>query len=144
MSKRQQIIKLLQEFGPMTQREIADQLDMGVDLVRGYIGALRQRKPGVLYIHSYRRDEDGGRLYPRALWAAGRRKDAERLPRLTKPEYNKRGKDKMRRRPASIFHVAGLANATNAVMQSFNQKFQGPHEVHEVRAREVDRARNQG
>lgn len=139
MTKRQQIIDLLKQLGPMTQREIADQLGLDADLVRGYIGALRQQKPGVLYIHSYRRDEDGGCLYPRALYAVGKRKDAERLPRLTKAEYNKRGKDKMRLRPASIFHV-GLANATNAEKKFFNQKFQRSHEVHEVRAREVDRA----
>lgn len=112
MSVRQQIIQLLSVEGPMTQREIAEALGLDHDTLRGYIGALRQKRPGVLYVHSYRRDEDGGRLYPRALWAVGNRRDAKRLEPLPKSVYNKRGKDKMKTRVASIFHL-GSVNKTN-------------------------------
>jgi hypothetical protein len=112
MSVRQQIIDLLTASGPMTQREMAEELGLDVDLLRGYIGALRQRRPGVLYVHSYRRDEDGGRLYPRALWAVGDKPDAKRIKPLPKAVYNKRGKDKMKTRVASVFHL-GVVNKTN-------------------------------
>lgn len=122
MSLRQQIIDLLTELGPLTQREIADQLGMDIDDVRGYIGSLRQRRPGVLYVHSYRRDADGGRLYPRALWAAGDQPDAPRIRRLSKSEYNRRGKLAMKRRIASVFHL-GMVNTNNAAKRSFNDSF---------------------
>lgn len=112
MSVRQQIIDLLTASGPMTQRELAEELGLEIDLLRGYIGALRQRSPGVLYVHSYRRDEDGGRLYPRALWAVGNEPDAKRPKPLPKTVYNKRGKDKMKTRVASVFHL-GVVNKTN-------------------------------
>jgi hypothetical protein len=112
MSVRRQIVDLLTSEGPMTQREMADQLGIDIDLLRGYIGALRCKKPAVLYVHSYRRDEDGGRLYPRALWAVGNQPDAKRPKPLPKSVYNKRGKDKMKKRVASIFHL-GSVNKTN-------------------------------
>lgn len=100
---RQQIVDLLKELGPMTMREIADQLRIDLDRIRSFIGSTRQKKPGVIYIQSYRRDEDGGRLYPRALWAAGNLPDAKRPPKLGHPEYNRRARKK--KKVASIFHL---------------------------------------
>lgn len=116
MSIRQRIMELLEE-GPMTMRELAEAIGVEPDVVKGYIGSLRQRTPGVLYIHSYRRDEDGGRLYPRALWALGNSPDAKRPKPLPRSEYNRRGKAKMKTRVASIFHVA-LANKPNYVKRN--------------------------
>lgn len=89
----------------MTMREIADQLKTDIDHIRCFIGSVRQKKPGVIYIHSYRRDEDGGRLYPRALWAAGNLPDAKRLPRLEKKETSRRARLKRKKAVASIFHL---------------------------------------
>lgn len=94
---------LLKELGPMTMREIADQLRIDLDRIRSFIGSTRQKKPGVIYIQSYRRDEDGGRLYPRAVWAAGNLPDAKRPPKLGHPEYNRRARKK--KKVASIFHL---------------------------------------
>ena len=102
---RQKIIDLLTELGPMTMREIADQLKTDINQVRCFIGSVRQKKPGVIYIQSYRRDEDGGRLYPRALWAAGNLPDAKRPPKLGHPEYNRRARLKKKKAVASIFHL---------------------------------------
>lgn len=89
----------------MTMREIADQLKTDVDTIRHFLGALRCKRPGVIYIQSYRRDEDGGRLYPRALWAAGNLPDAKRLPRLEKKETSRRARLKRKKAVASIFHL---------------------------------------
>lgn len=90
----------------MTMREIADQLKTDVDTIRHFLGALRCKRPGVIYIHSYRRDEDGGRLYPRALWAAGNLPDAKRLPRLDKKETSRRARLKRKKLVASVFHLS--------------------------------------
>lgn len=102
---RQKIIALLTELGPMTMREIADQLKTDLDRIRSFVGSTRQKKPGVIYIQSYRRDEDGGRLYPRAVWAAGNLPDAKRPPKLGRPEYNRRSRKKKKKAVASIFHL---------------------------------------
>lgn len=89
----------------MTMREIADQLKTNIDRIRNFIGSVRAKKPGVIYIQSYRRDEDGGRLYPRAVWAAGNRPDAKRLPRLDKKETSRRARLKRKKLVASVFHL---------------------------------------
>lgn len=102
---RQKIVDILTELGPMTMREIADQLKTDLDRIRSFIGSTRQKKPGVIYIQSYRRDEDGGRLYPRAVWAAGNRPDAKKPPKLGHPEYNRRARKKRKKAVASIFHL---------------------------------------
>lgn len=107
-SMRQKILHSLSD-GPLTMREIADQIGSDIDSVRCAIGSLRNRNPRILHIHSYRRDTDGGRLYPRAVWALGAGKDAKRPPKLTSSEYNKRAKTKRRVCLASIFHI-GLVN----------------------------------
>lgn len=127
MSVRQKILDLLTTYGPMTQREIAYELKLDMEYVRGYIGAIRQKKPRVLYVHSYRRDEDGGRLYPRALWAVGDKPDAKRLPRLSKTQYNKRGKAKMKHQVASIFHTA-FVNKNNTKKLSVSRSFGASNE----------------
>ena len=101
----------------MTVRELAEAVRAEPEIIKGYIGSLRQRRPGVLYIHGYRRDEDGGRLYPRALWALGNLPDAKRPKPLPRKEYNRRGKAKMKTRVASVFHIA-LANKPNHVKRN--------------------------
>ena len=102
---RQKIVDLLTELGPMTMREIADQLKIDLDRIRSFIGSTRQKKPGVIYIQSYRRDEELGRLYPRAVWAAGNLPDAKKPPKLGHPEYNRRARKKRKKAVASIFHL---------------------------------------
>lgn len=122
------IVDLLTEFGPMTMREIADQLKTDVDRIRCFIGSVRQKKPGVIYIHSYRRDEDGGRLYPRALWAAGNRPDAKRPPKLGHQEYNRRARLKKKTVVASIFHFH-LRHENNQAKLNLSKTFNAS-EVH--------------
>lgn len=106
MTYRQRILDLLAEHGPMTLRELAHDIGISADLLRCYVGSLRQRRPGVIYIDSYRRDEDGGRLYPRALYALGNKPDAKRPKKLTQSEYNRRAREKAKVRVASVFHLA--------------------------------------
>lgn len=125
---RQKIVSLLTELGPMTMREIADQLKIDLDRVRNFIGATREKKQGVIYIQSYRRDEDGGRLYPRAVWAVGNLPDAERPPKLGRSEYNRRFKIKKKKAVASIFHLH-LKYENNQAKLNLSKTFNAP-EVH--------------
>lgn len=120
---RQLIIETLTAHGPMTMREIAEELGADIDALRGFIGSIRQKKPGVIYIHSWRRDTDGGRLYPRALWAAGSHKDARRPQKLGRSEYNRRAREKRKACIPSIFHV-GLVNRTAQSKIDLSESFQ--------------------
>jgi len=83
---RSKILTLLQELGPMTARELAEQLK--IKHVNQIAAAIQGSDN--FHISGYRRDEDGGRLYPRALYAYGPGKDANKPPKLSKQEYNRR------------------------------------------------------
>lgn len=114
MTRKEGIVRLLKEHGPMTVRELAEELGATVRHISGSLASLRNRWPGTVRIAGYRRDEDGGLLYPRALWALGGQPDARRPGRLSKQEYNRRERDARRARVPSIFHV-GLAHKPNRV-----------------------------
>lgn len=122
MNYRQTILDLLTEHGAMTLRELSAEINIDPDTLRGYVGSLRQRRPGVIYIHSYRRDEDGGRLYPRALYAIGNQPDAKPLKKLSRSEYNRRAKSKMKACVASVFHL-GLVNRPAREKLAVNESF---------------------
>lgn len=99
---RSRILNLLQELGPMTARELAEQLK--IKHVNQIAAALQGSDN--FHISGYRRDEDGGRLYPRALYAYGPGRDAKRPPKLGKQEYNRRAKEKMRKTVSSVWDLA--------------------------------------
>jgi len=98
---RSRILNLLQELGPMTARELAEQLK--IKHVNQIAAALQGSDH--FHISGYRRDEDGGRLYPRALYAYGPGKDAKKPPKLGKQEYNRRAKEKMRKTVSSVWDL---------------------------------------
>jgi hypothetical protein len=98
---RLRILTLLQELGPMTARELAEQLKIK------HVNQIAAALQGCDHFHisGYRRDEDGGRLYPRALYAYGPGKDAKKPPKLSRQEYNKRSKAKMRKTVSSVWDL---------------------------------------
>jgi len=98
---RSKILNLLQELGPMTARELAEQLK--IKHVNQIAAALQGCDN--FHISGYRRDEDGGRLYPRALYAYGPGKDAKKPPKLSRQDYNKRSKAKMRKTVSSVWDL---------------------------------------
>ena len=69
MTQFERILALLREHGPMTQRDIA--ADLGVPLPNIYKAVNWLRITERVHIAGYRRDEDSGKLAPRALWADG-------------------------------------------------------------------------
>jgi len=100
-SIRSRILSLLKENGPLTAREIAAELKLSyINQVTAALGDCPD-----FHIYSYRRDEDGGRLYPRALYAYGPGKNAPKPKPLTKVEYNKRNKAKMKRTVTSVWDL---------------------------------------
>jgi len=98
---RLKILTLLQELGPMTARELAEQLKIK------HVNQIAAALQGCDHYHisGYRRDEDGGRLYPRALYAYGPGKEAKKPPKLSRQEYNKRSKAKMRKTVSSVWDL---------------------------------------
>jgi len=98
---RLRILTLLQELGPMTARELAEQLKIK------HVNQIAAALQGCDHYHisGYRRDEDGGRLYPRALYAYGPGKEAKKPPKLSRQEYNKRSKAKMRTTVSSVWDL---------------------------------------
>jgi hypothetical protein len=100
-SIKSRILALIKENGPMSAREIAQELKL--DTPNRVPAALQGSKE--YHIYSYRRDEDGGRLYPRALYAYGPGRDAPKPKPLTKVDYNKRSKLKMKRTVTSVWDL---------------------------------------
>ncbi len=98
------ITRLLAEHGPMTARDLAREMNVGVENARAKLGAAKAL--GQVYIASWRRDSDGGRLYPRAVWAAGDKPDAPRPGPLTRRQYWERQKQRLQNRLTSVFDLA--------------------------------------
>lgn len=100
-SIRSRILSLLKDNGPLTAREIATELKLPyINQVAAALGDCPN-----FHIYSYRRDEDGGRLYPRALYAYGPGKNAPKPKPLTRVEYNKRSKLKMKHTVTSVWEL---------------------------------------
>lgn len=87
----------------MTARELASELGIDVNFARSKLDVLK--KQGRAHICSYRRDEDGGRLYPRALWKAGPRRGhpPEKPAPLTDSDYCRRYRARQVRRVTSVW-----------------------------------------
>lgn len=90
----------------MTAREIAEEVGIGVNEVTAYLRRKYVNQRDDWHICGWRRDEMGGiRLYPRALYAAGPGVNAPRPKPLGRQAYNRRAKEKMKRRVASVFQL---------------------------------------
>lgn len=101
---------LLREHGKMTAHEL---LGLMPGAQRSHINATlhRLRAQREVYISVWvRDDQDGVRLYPRAVYRLGDHHDAKRLPRLSTTERNAR-------RPASIAVQARRNGVPNSVFQ---------------------------
>ncbi len=100
MSVPEQVLKLLED-SDLSCRECANDLGVSLSYVRALMSKLHANKK--VYIAAYRRDEDGGRLYPRAVYALGQGKDVKRPGALSNTEYNRRHRDAKRGAVNSVF-----------------------------------------
>lgn len=87
----------------MTAREIAEEL--GLKHITQVSAALGPFRGTLVRVGGWRRDEDGGRLYPRALYAAGPGVDAPKPEKLPRSEYNRRARHKLRSQVASVWEL---------------------------------------
>ena len=105
MTYRDQMMALLNEHGPMTAREIAEEMNISINAVTAILRRKYINQRDDWHIAGYRRDEDGGRLYPRALYMAGPGVNSPKPKPLSHHEYNKRARSKTKRRVASVFQL---------------------------------------
>lgn len=105
----ERILKALRELGPMTMRELVEQLDVPLRSVRCAIGKMRSPSRRARYrlrIVAWRRDEELGRLYPRAVWGLGDGPDAVKPRPLNNTEYCRRYRAAAAGRATSVFDLA--------------------------------------
>jgi hypothetical protein len=85
------VLQVLKDFGPMTAREIAEELKIDIDCVSMVVFRCRQnnskkrsKQPKRVYIHSYTRtvlvDRERVRDNPRMVFALGDKPDAKKPP----------------------------------------------------------------
>lgn len=95
------ITALLEEHPGLSAREVSEQLSAKCSHIRAAICRMRSAKE--LHISGWRRDEDGGRLYIRALYSLGDKRDAKKPPPLSNTEYCRRWFKKKARAVNSVF-----------------------------------------
>lgn len=107
MTLPDRIEALLKEHGPMTAREITEDLGASFGAVRARLGAMKRAKRGQrVFIAGWQRDDDGGRTYPRAKWAAGKQRDARKPAPLNTAEYNRRHRERKMKVVNNVFALS--------------------------------------
>lgn len=87
VSRSEQVRKVLEEFGPMTAHDIAEELGVTQKEVSLSINSMRRQnnRLGILHISGWVRTWEGIQPRPRAVWALGNKRDArppERIPQV--------------------------------------------------------------
>lgn len=104
-----EILRMLDEEGPMTRAEICLRLGRRKDEIAAVVTRLNKRTPVSgkrIYIKEYVYDMEGERRYPRAVYAIGPLKDAPKPksdPKETKRRYWARSQLKLRAN--SVFNL---------------------------------------
>lgn len=115
-----EILRLLEEEGPMTRSEICRRLERPKDEVAAVVSRLNKRSPVAgkrIYIKEYVYDMEGERNYPRAVYAIGSAKDARR-PESDKKEIKRRywARSQLKLKANSVFNL-GLSRAQLRAMR---------------------------
>lgn len=98
------VIWLIEHEGPISVMEIWHRIGGSRSHIRAWVGEFKHQ--GRCRISSWRRDDDGGHLYLRALYTASRGPDAPRPPPLSSTEYNRRYRRRQKGVVASVFTMA--------------------------------------
>ena len=83
---------VLSQQGPMTRSQLEDELGVGKAQVSAVLTRMRRRdKSGVkrIYIKSWTHEHEGGRRYPRAVYAIGD-KPCKQKPKVDRNEVKRR------------------------------------------------------
>lgn len=121
---RDRILAMLEDLGPMTSAALARELGEPFSKVSGVVSRLTKpsadyQRPRRVHVHSWVYDgEDGGKAYPRALYAiGGDQPDAPKPARKSRKECNaayhaRRFVDPVRL--SSVFNLGRSVRAINA------------------------------
>lgn len=112
-SLKGRILSVLAEHGPLTVQELWEEIftvrDVTINSIRAASSELR--RDNLIQVVGYRRDEDGGRLYPRALYGLPQEtplpaKQTRPPGPLTRTEYNRRYRGRAKASANSVFALA--------------------------------------
>lgn len=107
------ILAAITEHGPLTVQELCEEIstvrDVAINSIRAASSELR--RDNLIQVVGYRRDEDGGRLYPRALYGLPQEiplpaKQTRPPGPLTRTEYGRRYRARAKASANSVFALA--------------------------------------
>lgn len=102
------VFTALQEHGPMTSREIAEETGLSANTVSTLVYKLK-RAPRVIYIASYvEQSWDGLGVRPCPRYAVGKLRDASKPAPLTRGEADKRYREWQKKRVPSVFSIGDM------------------------------------
>ena len=115
-----QVLRMLDEEGPMTRAEICKRLGRAKDEIAAVVSRLNKRSPVAgkrIYVKEYVYDMEGERTYPRALYALGGGKDAPK-PKPDHKEVKRRywARSQLKLKANSVFNL-GLSRAQLRAMR---------------------------
>ncbi len=115
------VLAVLTEHGSMTCHEVCDELGLSQETVRAHLRALH--RDGAIRIAAWRREAERGRIYPRQVWLVGDGEDAPRPRPTPRKVVSRRYRERQKRRPASVFHLAGTSGMRQQQILAINQTF---------------------
>lgn len=103
------VLDALEHVGPMTSGELARELDKHRDLIASVLTRLQRPSkrpvgPRRVYIADWRDEDEGQRIYLRAVYAAGNKKDAPKPARKNAAERSRRYRDNKRQQRIVLFN----------------------------------------
>jgi hypothetical protein len=109
-SVTREVLRMLEEDGPMTRAEICKQLGRDKDDIAAVVTRLHKRSPEAgkrVYVKEYVYDMEGERYYPRAVYALGDKQDAKK-PVANQLEVKRRYRERHKKRYTanSVFNLA--------------------------------------
>lgn len=105
LTSKNRVLAAIEEGGPMSSIELAEYLGWHISFARSAVAYCRKKEPKVLYIKSYSRNEDHGKLYPRAVYALGDLPDHPKPKKLKRKILNARHRAKKRKLISSVFEL---------------------------------------
>lgn len=121
-----EILRMLDEEGPMTRAEICKRLGRAKDEIAAVVSRLHKRTPVSgkrIYIKEYVYDMEGERMYPRAVYALGGGKDAAR-PIPDQKEVKRRywARSQLKLKANSVFNLGLSRSQLRALRKKAEQQ----------------------
>lgn len=106
----QAVTEALERDGPMTTAMVSAVIGEGRTKIGSVLSRMNRNNKTLgrrVYIESWTTEEEGsGKMYPRAVYALGDKKNAPRPPKMSCSERTKRWRNAKRQRVSSVFDLA--------------------------------------